>query len=133
MVYDYQGTQDKNGTVLVYGWRLADWDENGGTAELLFAPSRQMEEDAAITELRLVRGTRDTRLTLPSGCVGAALYRSRIYAFASDTVYRAAYRDSHFSALSLPLSRPVTGYLGMLDNGTALLSCGDDVYAVTMP
>ncbi len=132
-LYDYQGTQDKSGTVLVYGWRLADWAESAGGAELLFSPSRQMEEDAAITELRLIRGTRDTRLTLPSGCVGAALHRSRVYAFASDTVYRAAYRDNHFTALSLPLNRPVTGYLGMLDNGTALLCCGDDVYTVTMP
>ncbi len=133
MTYDYQCTQDKNGTVLVYGWRLADWADTSGGAELLFAPSRQMEEDAAITELRLVRGTRDARLTLPSGCVGAALHHSRVYAFASDTVYRAAYRDNHFTALSLPLKGTVTGYLGMLDNGTALLCCGDDVYAVTMP
>ena len=35
----------------------------------------------------------------------------------------AAYRDNHFTALSLPLTGTVTGYLGMLDNGTALLSC----------
>ncbi len=133
LVYDYQGTQDKNGTVLVYGWRLADWADAAGGTELLFAPSRQMEEDAAITELRLIRGTRDTRLTLPSGCVGAALHNSRIYAFGTDTVYRAAYRDNRFTALSLPLSGTVTGYLGMLDNGTALLCCGSDVYAVTMP
>ncbi len=133
LVYDYQGTQDKNGTVLVYGWRLADWADAAGTAEMLFVPSRQIEEDAAITELRLVRGTRDIRMTLPSGCVGSALHNSRIYAFASDTVYRASYRDNHFTALPLPLNGSVTGYLGMLDNGTALLCCGNDVYAVTMP
>ncbi len=132
-VYDYQGTQDKNGTVLVYGWRLADWADPLSGTELLFVPSRQMEEDTAITELRLIRGTRDDRLTLPSGCVGAALHNSRIYAFAPDTVYRASYRDNRFTALGLPLDSAVTGYLGMLDNGTALLSCGLDVYAVTMP
>ena len=133
LVYDYQCTQDKNATVLVYGWRLADWAEASGTAEMLFAPSRQMEDDAAVTELRLIRGTRDVRMTLPTGCVGAALHNSRIYAFSGDTVYRASYRDNHFTALPLPLSRQVTGYLGMLDNGTALLSCGNDVYAVSMP
>ena len=32
-LYDYQGTQDKNGTVLVYGWRLADWADASGAAE----------------------------------------------------------------------------------------------------
>ncbi len=132
LVYDYRGTQDKSATMLVYGWRLVDWTDSAATAELLFAPSRQTEEGSYMTELRLIQGTRDTRITLPTNCVGAALYRSRVYAFGEDSIYRAGYRDTRFTAFSLPLSQPVTEYLGMLSGGSALLACGSDVYLVSL-
>ena len=132
LVYDYRGTQDKSATMLLYGWRLVDWTESRSTAELLFAPSRQTEEGGFITELRLIQGTKDTRITLPTNCVGAALFRSRIYAFGQDSIFRAGYRDNRFTAFSLPLNRPVTEFFGILSGGSALLACGNDVYLVTL-
>ncbi len=132
LVYDYRGTQDKSATMLVYGWRLVDWTESASTAELLFAPSRQTEDGAFMTELRLIQGSRDTRITLPTNCVGAALHRSRVYAFGEDSIYRAGYRDTRFTSFSLPMREPVTDYLGMLSGGSALLACGSDVYLVPL-
>ncbi len=133
LAYNYQGVQDRSGTVLVYGWKLIDAPENVGTPELLFAPSRQAGDVTEITELRLLRGSRDQRYTLPAVCVGAALYHSRMYAFGADGIYRAGYRDARFTALALPMSGQVTGYLGMTTGGVALLACGTDVYAVKLP
>ena len=131
--YDYRGVQDKTGTLLVYGWKLIDADENSANAELLFAPSRQAGDVIEITELRLIRGSRDQRFTLPSVCVGAALRGDRIYAFGADSIYRAGYRDSRFTTLGLNLGSTVTGFWGMTSKGVALVSCGMDVYAVTLP
>ena len=132
LVYDYRGTQDKSATMLLYGWQLVDWTESRSAAELLFAPSWQSEEGHYMTELRLIQGTKDTRITLPTRCIGAALFRSRIYAFGEDAIFRAGYRDTRFTPFSLPMNRPVTEFFGILSGGSALLACGNDVYLVTL-
>ncbi len=134
--YDYRGTLDSSGTVLVYGWQLISSQVSGSDAMLLFTPSRQSDEYGRINQLRLIFGKTDNRYSLPSPCVGAALQGRRIYAFAQDMIYRANLNDRRFTAISLPADlngAPVTGYLGMLNNGVALLSCDNDVYAVTLP
>ena len=84
-------------------------------------------------ELRLLYGSTDQRYSLPDTCLGAALYNRRIYAFSDDSLFRADVNSQRFTALSLPLDGGVTAYLGMCTNGTALLACGTDVYAVSVP
>ena len=133
-VYDYRGTIDSTGTLLVYGWQLIDEGEQNGNAMMLFAPTRQTAEMTDLTELRYLSGKTDKRFTLPDACVGAALHGRRIYAFSADSIYRADLSAQRFSAVSLPSSiGGATGYLGMLDNGVALLSSDLDVFAVTLP
>ena len=134
--YDYRGTIDPAGTVLVYGWQMIDGQPNGASPMLLFAPNKQLDEGGMISELRLLSGKIDRRFTLPNSCVGAALYNRRIYAFSHDMVYRADVGAQRFTAISLPStvgSATITGFLGMLSNGVALLSSANDVYAVTLP
>lgn len=135
--YDYRGTQDTSGTVLVYGWQLIDHQAAGNSPMLLFAPSRQMDDTGTINELRLLSGNKvDKRFTLPNSCVGAALYNRRIYAFSHDTMYRADVNARRFTAVALPSTvgnANITGYLGMLKNGVALLSSDNDVFAVSLP
>ncbi|MBR1585004.1 MAG: hypothetical protein IJ662_05640 [Clostridia bacterium] len=134
--YDYRGTQDTSGTVLVYGWQMVDHAINGSTPMLLFAPTLQLDDTGTINELRLLSGRIDRRYTLPNSCVGAALYNRRIYAFAHDMVYRADINAQRFTAVALPgtvNNAMITGYLGMLRGGVALLSSDNEVYAVTLP
>ncbi len=132
-LYDYRGTIDNNGTVLVYGWQLVDDQVSGSNATLLFAPSRQTADMTALTELRVLSGKTDKRYTLPSACVGAAIYNKKVYAFAADAIYRADLSAQRFLALSMPMGSEATGYLGMLSGGVALITCDSDVYAVTLP
>ncbi len=131
-VYDYRGTQDTSGTVLVYGWQLID-SMDGSTAQFLFAPTRQTTDLVEITELRYLSGKTDKRFTLPDTCVGAAFYNRKIYAFSSNSIYRADLSAQRFSAVSLPIDEEITGYIGMLSNGTAILSGDTGVYAVSLP
>ena len=134
--YDYRGTEDTAGAVLVYGWQLIDSQVSGSDAILLFTTAHQTDDLGRINQLRMIYGKTDKRFSLPSPCVGAAVYNRQIYAFSSDMVYRASVNDRRFTAISLPgelSSRSVTGFLGILSNGTALLCCGNDVYAVTLP
>lgn len=134
--FDYHGTQYADGTVLVYGWQLRASEVHGGTAMLLFSLADTDGMNGGINQLRLLSGKIDKRFSLPSDCVGVTLYNKRIYAFSKDTIYRADINAQRFTAISLPSElngREVTGYLGLLKNGVALLACDGNVYAVTLP
>jgi len=133
-LYDFRGTQSVQDTVLVYGWELIDAVETSGYPYLLFATVLQADEAGAITELRLLHGKTDARYSLPDTCVGAAIRNKKLYAFSADSLYRADINQQRFTALKLPVdNNTVTGYLGMTSDGTALLVCGTEVWAVTVP
>ncbi|MBR3108107.1 MAG: hypothetical protein IKH30_13170 [Clostridia bacterium] len=133
--YDYRGTQDTTGTMLVYGWQLEDAAPSGSEAMLLFKPAKSSDYLASISQLRLIWGKTDRRYSLPSACVGAALYNKRIYAFAEDMIYRADLGSKRFTPISISHllgGQAVTGCLGILKNGVALIACTNEVYAVTL-
>lgn len=132
-LYDYRGTESLSDAMLVYGWRLIGSSATRNYPYLLFAPVMQTDNNGAFTELRLLNGTNDTRYSLPDACVGAAMRGKRLYAFSNNSLYRADTGAQRFSALSLPVDGIVTDYLGMTSNGVALLVCGTDVWAVTLP
>ena len=134
--YDYRGTMDNSGTVLVYGWQMIDSLVNGNQAMLLFTPSKAAENDSGVSELRLLWGKTDRRYSLPTACVGAALLGRSIYAFSGDMAYRADMNARRFDPISLAgclNGQTVTELLGMLKTGVALVGCENDVYAVSLP
>ena len=134
--FDYRGTENTQASTLVYGWQLEDHDTVGSDAMLLFSLSGA-NNTSELNQLRLLYGNTDKRFTLPSTCVGAALYNKRLYAFSAETIYRATVNAQRFEAIALPgimNGQTVTNFLGMLDNGTAILATGDGtVYSVTLP
>ncbi|MBR3019167.1 MAG: hypothetical protein IKH57_19160 [Clostridia bacterium] len=133
--YDYRGTQDESGTVLVYGWQLVDSVVSGAEAMLLFSPASTNDYLGRINQLRLIWGKTDRRYALPGECVGAGLYNKRIYAFGEDMIYRADLGSRRFTPISISSminGQTVTGFLGILKNGVALISCSNEVYAVTL-
>lgn len=132
-LYDYRGTESVGDEVLVYGWKLIGSTVTNSSPYLLLAPVLQTDNDGAFTELRLLHGKTDVRYSLPDACVGAAIRGRRLYAFSGNSLYRADTGEQRFSALRLPVDGTVTDYLGITDNGTALLVCGTDVWAVSLP
>jgi hypothetical protein len=133
--FNYQGREETKEAILVYGWNLiASETPEKGDIMMLLAPSTQTNSQYSIREIRLLSGTVDRRYTLPSSCVGAAIYNKTVYAFSSDYIYRTDLGAQRFSALNRPQGMEApTELLGMTSNGRALLACGDTVYAVTMP
>ncbi|NLM86299.1 MAG: hypothetical protein GX171_06375 [Clostridiales bacterium] len=133
-LYDYRGTLFPTSRQLVYGWKLIDAGLGSGNATMLFAPELQTANVQQITELRVLSGNmRDSRYTLPNSCVGAGLKGNTIFAISADTLYQAELNAQRFSALKLPLSTPVTGFIGKLSNGSSLVSSGIDVYLINLP
>lgn len=132
-LYDYRGTESAEDSALVYGWKLVGSTTTNSYPYLLMAPLLQTETDGSFTQLRLLHGKTDTRYSLPDSCVGAAIRGRRLYAFSKDSLYRADPSSQRFSALRLPVDGTVTDYLGITSGGVALLVCGTDVWAVSLP
>ena len=101
---------------------------------MLLAPYSQTTNQYAIQEVRLLTGSTDRRYTLPSVCVGAAVFNKAVYAFSSDYIYRTDVAAQRFTALNRPADMEApTDFLGMTTGGNALLASGDAVYAVAIP
>ena len=134
LTFNDRGTEDTAASVLVYGWRLLDSEvPERGNAMLLFAPTSQTDSIFDIRELRLISGSTDKRYSLPDTCIGAAVWNKTIYALSATTLYRAGINDSRFITYELPMDSQVTRLLGTLNNGHAIVACGDEVYVITLP
>lgn len=134
--FDYKGVQDVNSTVLVYGWQLIDWDIPArGDARMLLTTVLEGNTVYEISQLRLITGTNDRNFTLPSSCVGAAVVGSNLYAFGSEYLYYTNVDNQHFYAYEMPLpdGEQVSGFLGITNNGQAIVTGGSSVYAVPLP
>lgn len=132
--FSYNGTEDTQASVLVYGWRLIDREiPQKGSALMLFAPTAQTENQFDIRELRLIMGSLDKRYSLPDTCVGAAVRNKQVYAVSGDTLFRASTSDNRFTKYALPLDAPVTRLIGTMTGGYAIVSCDTDVYVITLP
>ncbi len=134
--YDYKCVQDTNATMLVYGWRLIDYEvPERGRAKLLLARTTQTNDVQVITELRVLEGDQDKRYTLPDKCVGAYMYKGNIYAVTGDYIYRADTNSQRFFGYRIPggMSGNVTASYGITSDGRMLLASGGSMYALTLP
>ena len=134
--YDYKCVQDTNATMLVYGWKLIDAEiPERGRARMLLAPTSQTSSSQVISELRLLEGMEDKRYTLPTSCVGASIYGGRIYAIASDYIYRADVSSQKLFGYQIPAPEgtAVTAFYGITSDGKMLLASGETMYSLTLP
>ena len=134
--YDYKCVQDTNATMLVYGWKLIDYEiPERGRAKMLLAPTSQTSSEQVISELRLLEGDRDKRYTLPAKCVGANMYRGNIYAVSGDYIYRADINTQRFFGYKIPgnTGGEITACYGITSDGKMLLASGETMYALTLP
>ncbi|MBQ9253115.1 MAG: hypothetical protein IJ188_10835 [Clostridia bacterium] len=134
--YDYKCVQDTNATMLVYGWKLIDYEiPERGPAKMLLAPTSQTSSAQTITELRVLEGDVDKRYTLPTECVGACIWRGNIFTFSKEYIYRADVNSQRFfiSGMPLPENAQVTAFYGITSDGRAVVAAGDSVYSLGLP
>ena len=134
--YDYKGVEDKSNNMLVYGWKYLDHHVPArGSANILLAPTKQTDETQTMTDLRVLSQTLDRRYSLPSACVGAAIENDRLFAFAPDYMYSGNINSQRFYAHAIPLpdGRTVSEFIGLTNNGYAIVTSGTEVYSVTLP
>ena len=132
--FNDRGTEDTAASVLVYGWyHLFSEVPERGNAMMLFAPTSQADSMYDLRELRLISGAADKRYSLPDTCIGATIWNKNIFAISPTTLYRAGLSDSRFATYELPMEKNATQLIGTLNNGKAIVTCGDEVYVITLP
>ena len=135
-IYDYKGAQNVNDTMLVYGWKYLDHAvPDRGATQFLLAPTAQTSSVQSITELRVFTSTLDRRYTLPSACVGAAIEAGRIYAISEQYLYAGNVSSQRFYAhdMNLPDERLATSFVGLTNNGYAIVISNNEVFSVSLP
>ena len=135
-IYDYKGVQNVNDTMLVYGWKYLDHAvPDRGATQFLLAPTAQTSAVQSITELRVFTSALDRRYTLPSSCVGAAIDAGRIFAFSDNYLYAGNVSSQRFYAhdMNLPDDRLVTSFVGLTNNGYAIVISNNEVFSVSLP
>ena len=134
--YDYKCVQDTNATMLVYGWKLIDYEiPERGSAKMLLAPTSQTSSAQSIMELRVLEGSTEKRYTLPTACVGACIWQGNIYAFSGEYIYRADVNSQRFFVTGIPVPEgtAITAFHGITTDGHAILSAGETVYSLNLP
>lgn len=130
--FDYRLREDSADPVLIYGWQLADVRQVGrDLAQLLVQTPSSIDGTVRATDLRLIMGSGDRVLHLPTECFGAALGTRSAYGFSASYVYACRYGETSFSAYRLP--QTMDRYLGMVDDNCAIFSSGSDIYLIQLP
>ena len=130
--YDYKLKADVNtGDVLIYGWQLQDVRTVGKSTYQLLVPSPEMDGSLSASNLRLMTGSSDKVLHLPTACMSAYLGSQSVYAFSGTTLYACRYGDNVFTAYTLPVQ--ITSVLGMLSNDTVIVASGAEAYVISLP
>lgn len=130
--YSYKLKEDANTSdELIYGWYMQDVRTVGKKTYQLLVPSPELDGSLKASNLRLMTGTDDRVLHLPASCMSAYLGSNSVYAFSESTLYACRYGDNRFTAYTLPVK--ISGVLDMLDNNTAIVASGAEVYVISLP
>lgn len=128
--YNYRVLEQENPT-LIYGYTLEDVVQSGGVTYQLLIPAQETSEGTKINNVRLMYGSVDRVLHLPSECIAAALGTKSVYGFSSNAVYVCRYGETGFSTYALPIN--VTAVLGMITDNRVVVASGSEIYVIELP
>lgn len=130
MHYNYRVLEESSPT-LIYGYTVEDVVRSGGTLYQLLVPAQDQSEGINLNNVRLMYGSIDRVLHLPSTCLAATLGTRSVYGFASNAVYACRFNETTFRAYALPIN--ITAVLGMISDNRAVVASGSEIYVVELP
>lgn len=129
--FSYNGTENADQRQLIYGWTLADSDENSGLPLLIFTQNGNNDGTNTIQNVRMVRGSVDEIKRLPFGCSSLYAYGTNAYAFSTNgylMIARCGQKNVEAYNLSLLFDR----VYGLIQDKYAVLGSGSIVYLVQL-
>ena len=128
--YNYRVLAQGNST-LIYGYTMEDVAQSGGVTYQLLIPEQETSEGISISNVRLMAGSVDRVIHLPSECLAVKLGTRSIYGFSQNAVYVCRFGETTFSSYALPIN--ITAVLGMITDNRAVVASGSEIYVVELP
>ena len=128
--YSYRALEASSPT-LIYGYTVEDVKQNGSVLYQLLVPAQEQNEGISIANVRLMYGSVDRVIHLPSACIAARLGTKSVYGFSQNAVYVCSFGETTFRAYALPIN--VTAVLGMMNDNRAVVASGSEIYVVELP
>ncbi|MDO5297827.1 MAG: hypothetical protein Q4F18_00245 [Clostridia bacterium] len=130
MHYSYRVLEQATAT-LIYGYTVEDVRTTNGVTYQLLIPAQEQNEGIRLNNVRLMYGSVDRVLHLPSECLAAKLGTRSVYGFASNAVYVCRFGETTFTAYALPIN--ITAVLGMITDNRAVVASGSEIYVIELP
>ena len=128
--YSYRALEASSPT-LIYGYTVEDVKQNGSVLYQLLVPAQEQNEGISIANVRLMYGSVDRVIHLPSACIAARLGTKSVYGFSQNAVYVCSFGDTTFRTYALPIN--VTAVLGMMNDNRAVVASGSEIYVIELP
>ena len=128
--YSYRALEESSPT-LIYGYTVEDVKQNGSVLYQLLVPAQEQNEGISIANVRLMYGSVDRVIHLPSACIAARLGTKSVYGFSQNAVYVCSFGETTFRAYALPIN--VTAVLGMMNDNRAVVASGSEIYVIELP
>ena len=129
--YDHRGMEVEDSRRLIYGWTLADADDESGSALMAFVPNGQYDAGQKMQDVRMVRGDADQIVRMPYGCDWIVALGDRAYGFSSDGIVMVAQMGRQ-TVDAYPLNLPLEEVYGVTRDGKAVVRSGGGVYLVSL-
>lgn len=130
-VFNYNGVEETDKRTLIYGWTLADADESSDMPLMVFTPNGQYDGAAAISDLRMLRGSSEQIVRMPYGCSKVIASGDRVYGFSSEGYAMIGTMGRQkVNAYQLPVY--FDQVYGVTQNNVAVLGYGSTIYLVSL-
>lgn len=126
-IYEYNGTEYEDRRRLLYGWTLADADDNSDDPMMAFVPNGEYDTGALMQDIRMIRGDRERTVRAPYGCEWLIAAGDCVYGFTREGYVMEARLDRQ-QVNAYPLNLALDAVYGVTDDGVAVLGSGGEVY-----
>ena len=130
MHYNYRVLEESNPT-LIYGYTVEDVKKIGDVTYQLLIPAQESRDGIHLSNVRLMYGSVDRVLHLPSECMAAALGTHSVYGFSQNAVYVCPFNHTTFTPYALPVN--ITAVLGMITDNRVVAASGSEIYVIELP
>ena len=130
MHYNYRVLEQSDPT-LIYGYTVEDVKKIGETTYQLLIPAQESRDGAHLNNVRLMHGSVNRVLHLPSECIAAKLGTRGVYGFSQNVVYYCPFGETTFASYPLPVA--LTAVLGMITENRVVAASGSEIYVIELP
>ncbi|MBQ6595216.1 MAG: hypothetical protein IJH78_06100 [Clostridia bacterium] len=129
--FSYNGTENADERRLIYGWTLANSDQESALPLMAFIQNGDNDGSNTIQNIRLIRADSDEIMRLPFGCSSLFARGTNAYAFSTDgyvMIARLGQRKVEAYNVGLHYDR----VYGLIQDRYAVLGTGSIIYLVAL-